>query len=526
MSTTIDTTSPSSLHTAAPSDSERAWVLWEWCLRRETGRWLPQLMLLVPLVLLETLALFELTTDWHPNQGRNILNGIYVLAALVIVGGGTIHAAQAVCWEMSPELRELVRLTGAQPLPLLFCRTLSRWLTVGVAVLLLAPMVCFARCLGGATWEQLCAIGLALFMLATLTAAFALVAGLSATDAQNPAMTAAMGTFILLLLYHTIFWLASPLVFIARGLTTGDWSRPPFEPWWQACFDFGWQSTPIAVLISAARTPDLLSPLSPSYWLHFVAAFFAMRWAARVMIHRFQSSVTRQDSESVTAPTGTRAAPARPRCSELPLLWKDAEILAGGARGRRRWNIAAVVIAIGIVAINVANSDWHSAVPLAVLTLCALPIIYAVRVDALIAAEFRQQTWQSLMLLPIGRQSLYWTKLRAIARQQRWMLLPAAVALAFGCIEQPVALGMATVIAPIAGLLLCQVSAVYYFTRHEWWRSPIHAFLAVGLIMLCLVIWFNFPPWVSFFMTLLLLAVSYIPIQHYIGETLQDWTEP
>ena len=501
-------------------------MLWEWCLRRETGRWLPQLMLLVPLVLLEALASYEMSHGWYPGQARDILLEIYALAAILIVGGGAIHAARAVCWEMSPELRELVRLTGAKPLTLLLCRTLSRWLTIGLALLLLTPMVCFARSLGGASFDQLCAIGLALFMLATLTAAFALVAGLFATDAQNPAMTAAMGTFILMLLYHTIFWLASPLVFIARGLTTGDWSRPPFEPWWQACFDFGWQSTPIAVLIRAARAPDLLSPLSPSYWLHFIVAFFALRWAALAMITRFNSSAVRQDSESVSAPKGSRAAPARPRCTGSPLVWKDAEILAGGARGRLRWNIVAVVIAMGIVAINVVKPDWHSAVPLAAITLCALPVIYAVRVDALIAAEFRQQTWQSLMLLPIDRQSLYWSKLRAIARQQRWMLLPAAIALAFGCTEQPVLLGMATVIAVIAGLLLCQVSAVYYLTRHEWWRSPIHAFLAVGLIMLCLAIWINFPPWVSFFMTLLLLVVSYIPIQHYISETLRNWTEP
>ncbi len=501
-------------------------MLWEWCLRRETGRWLTQLMLLVPLVSLEMLTFFELSHGWYPNQARDILLGVYALAALLIVGGGAIHAAQAVCWEMSPELRELVRLTGAKPLTLMLCRTLSRWLTIGLALLLLTPMVCFARSLGGASFDQLCAIGVALFMLATLTAAFALVAGLSATDAQNPAMTAAMWTCILLLLYHTIFWLASPLVLVARGLTTGNWSRPPFGPWWQACFDFGWQSTPIAVLIRAASSPDQLSPLSPSYWLHFIVALFAVRWAALVMITRFQSPATRRDSESVTTPAGTRTAPVRPRCSDSPLVWKDAEILAGGARGRLRWNIVAVVTAIGIVAINVAKPDWHSAVLLAAMTLCALPVIYAVRVDSLIAAEFRQQTWQSLMLLPIDRQSLYWAKLRAMARQQRLMLLPVAIALAFGCAEEPVHLGMATVIAGIVGLLLCQVSAVYYFTRHEWWRSPIHAFLAVGLIMLCLAIWFNFPPWVSFFMTLLLLAVSYIPIQHYIGETLQDWTEP
>ena len=483
-------------------------------------------MLLVPLVLLEALALFELGHGWYPSQARHLLLGIYALAATLIVCGGAIHAAQAICWEMSPELRELVRLTGSGPLTLLVCRTASRWLTIGLALLLLTPMVCFVRSLGGASFNELWAIGLALFLLATLTAAFALLAGLSATDAQNPVMTAALRMLILLLVYHAIFWVSSPLVIVARGLTTGDWSRPPFEPWWQACFDFGWQSTPIAVLIRAASSPDQFSPFAPGYWLHFIVAVVAIRWAAALMSTRFQSSATHQDSERATSQAGRRSTSARPRCSDSPLVWKDAEILAGGARGRLRWNIVAVATSIAIIAINVAKPDWHSAVPLAVLTLCAVPVIFAVRVDSLIAAEFRQQTWQSLLLLPIERPSLYWAKLHAIARQQRWMLLPVATALAFGCTEQPVPLGMATVIAAIAGLLLCQVSAVYYLTRHEWWRGPIHAFLAVGLIMLCLAIWFNFPQWVSFFMTLLLLVVTYIPIQHYIGETLRDWTEP
>lgn len=529
MSTAIDTTSPSSsssLHEAGPSNWARAWVLWEWCLRRETGRWLPQLMLLAPLVLLEALALFESRHGWYPNQARNLLLGIYALAAVIIVAGGAIHAAQAVCWEMSPELRELVRLTDADPFTLLICRTLSRWSTVGLAILLLTPMVCFARSMGGAPSNHLWAIGLALAMLTVLIAGLAMVAGLTATDVQNPAMTAAMATFLLLVLYHMVFLLASALVLIAHGWMTGDWNQPPAGTLWRTCYELCWHSAPIAVLVRAALAPVLLSPLSPSYWIHFLVALYAMRLAAGAMIHRFTSVALPHQPSDVIPTIENRSATVRPRCSGSPLVWKDSEILAGGARSRRRWNIAAALLALVIVVINVAKPDWHSAVPLAVTSLCAIPVIFAVRVDALIAAEFRQQIWQSLMLLPIDRRSLYWAKLRAVAREQRWMLLPVAIALAFGGAEQPVPLAMATVFAPIGCLLLCQVSAVYYLTRHEWWRSPIHAFLAVGLIVLCLAIWFNFPLWVSFFMTLLLLVVSYIPIQHYIGETLRNWTEP
>ena len=66
-----------------------------------------------------------------------------------------VHASQSICWEVSPELRELVRLTGIGPVTLLCCKSLARWSTIGISVLLLAPLQCFAFAPGGVTATQL-----------------------------------------------------------------------------------------------------------------------------------------------------------------------------------------------------------------------------------------------------------------------------------------------------------------------------------------------------------------------------------
>ena len=103
-----------------------------------------------------------------------------------------MHAARAVCWEISTEIRELVRLTGIGPIQLLLCKSLARWISIACSLLVLLPLVLFALTLGGTSMTQVVAYGWGLLMLAVLTASFALLAGVLANSSQNVGTTAAM----------------------------------------------------------------------------------------------------------------------------------------------------------------------------------------------------------------------------------------------------------------------------------------------------------------------------------------------
>ena len=109
-------------------------VFAEWCLRREAPKWRPsvyRMTLLIPIVL----AGLEAATIWpnlrHPGMGREAVRQLLFIAAVVVFVGGIQFASKAVCWEVSPEMRDLVRLTGLDAKTLLWSKTLACWWTIG-----------------------------------------------------------------------------------------------------------------------------------------------------------------------------------------------------------------------------------------------------------------------------------------------------------------------------------------------------------------------------------------------------------
>lgn len=498
-------------------------MLWGWCLRRETSQLVPQLALISPIFLVELYCWLFWPADWRFSQGREFLLVLFAIAAMAIVGLGAIHASQSICWEVSAELRELVRLTGVGPITLLCCKTLARWLTVALSVLLLAPAVCFAMTLGGTTLVQLYAIGWVLLMLMVLTAGFALVAGVSATEVQNSSTTATLGTFILLVLYHMVFWFTAAAIYIGSWLVTGSWHMPPGS-WIRFAFNLASNCAPISVLWRTGWAPEVFSPLDPAYWMHFLTAFYLMRIATVVMVNRFRSIRYIASSEEETA-AAVSAPNLRPRCYDAALYWKDSRVLTGGVRSMTTFSTIYILLAVVIFVTDVVNRSPELQLTLAILSLCAAPIMFAVRLDSLISSEFRQQTWQGLMLLPIDRRSILWAKIRAVAWEQKLVLLPIAISFPFGWRHAPVGLPMIAAIATLAMVLLCQVSALYYLTPRYWWTGPLHAFLMLALVIICMMTWIQFSMSVGFFMTVMLMIVTIIPVQHYIHTCVQDWTE-
>jgi hypothetical protein len=510
-----------------PSDRQHFAVFWEWCFRREAFRAGPQIALAMPLVGLEIFIWLFWPQRWHVNQGADVLRVLVGIAAVLIVGGGAVHVSRAFCWEVSPELRELVRLTGIGPITLLCCKSLPRWSTIGLSVLVLAPVLCFARTLGGVTPALVYSCGAALLMLAVLTAGIAMVAGVSATDSENASTTAVMGTLLLMLLYHLMFWFSALIVYLSYGQSTGRWGSIPSGSGWRMPYDFAWQSAPLIVLIRAGGSPDSLSLLSPSYWIHFLTALFGFRMASVVMINRFRSvrGPSAKDMEPTAAATKSGGS-GRPRCSESPHFWKETQILAGGYRSQRFWGLMYLLLALFVLLAGLSGPhEAELSLTLAIIAEIVWPIIFSVRLDALISAEFREQTWQSLMLLPIDRRTLLWAKVKAVAWQQRTVLLPVGLAVAFGLPRAPLAVAATGVIAALAGMIMCQVSAVHYLTPRYWWAGPAQIAAIAVLIVTGVNLWIRVNPWISIFVTVALMVVVVVAIQSYLETKLEAWTE-
>ena len=518
MNSTVTAVAPDDKSAGTIAPQQR--VFWEWCLRREVFLIAPLVLLVVPLAVTELHMTFFWQSSRSVLRGPDVLRGLFGIAAMMVVGGGAVHAAQAVCWEVSTDLRELVRLTGIRPVTLLYARSLVRWWTIVCSLLLLTPLVLFANTLGGITAAHLIACGWALLMLMAVTAGLAMIAGISATEVQNASTTAAMGTFLLMLLYHLMFWMILPVLNVVMWLTTGEWAIPPGS-WCRTIYDFAWQSAPLASLMRATSMPSLFSPWEPTFWIHFPLAGYMMRMATIVMINRFQTIRTVE----VQADSSGKKADSRPRCTNAPLFWKDSQILVGGSRSRRIWLVLYLLGTLAVVLLGMSGRDSELPLAAGLIAICAVPIIFSVRLDSLIAAEFREQTWQSLMLLPIDRRTLIWAKFKAVAWEQQGALALLLIAVVFAARRSPTAVFMVAVIANLSGLMMCQVSAAYYLTPKHFWTGPVRGGLFLCLITLCIVIWFSCGLWESFAMTVMLQLVTIVPIQHYIGEKLQEWTE-
>lgn len=520
--------------TLEPSDSrsdfvlpyrQRIAIMWEWSLRREALRISPQVLIIAPLLIFYFFWRSGLPTSMsssHLNQGREWLRSLFGVATMMVIGGGAAHAAHAISWEISSELRELVRLTGIGPLALLCCKSLARWVTISCSLLVLVPLICFARTLGGVSLAQLASYGWGLLMLTLLTASMAALAGVVSTGSKNTGGTTAMAMFILMLLYHMLFWVTALLMLAATWLNWGSWSLP-YSSGWDSAIEFLWDAAPVMVIYRISFAPDLFDPRSPSYWIHFLAAFWIFRYAAIVMINRFRSVVGTENPESTALAKGSLSI-ERPRCSAAPFFWKDAYVLVG-PWAQRCWTI--VYFLLANVIFFGGLMQWNSDFPLVIgiIAECISPILFAIRFDSLMSVEFRQKTWHDLMLLPIDRRVLLWAKARAILWEQRMAALPVGIAITFGLLHSPTAIFMTGIIASLAGVLMCQLAAINYVTPKTWWSGPTHMMGALFLIGLCAVVWIAFAVWPGFIMTAILLAVTATSIQSFIESSLNEWTE-
>ena len=538
-----------------------------WSLRHEATRWRPALVMLLPLFVAGVLAATTWTTwRWaRPMTGRVAMLQLIWVAAVAIGLGGAQYASKAVCWELSREMRDIVRLTGLNAQALLWTKSLTRWGTIGWSLLLLWPLALLAFTLGGVTRDHLVAGAFGLALIAALVGSMAMLAGVLTCNSQNPEKMAANVTVSVLVVYNMSFVAVSQLIYWGWWWTTGD--TAPVELF---CRQLTLYSPSVSVS-QALTSPGLFSPLEVGYWMHFVTAavcagiaslgmHFQWRGDAsdgrlveeeagkdravgqrRGFWARYFSSTKRADAEEpggLRRPAQTRVLVSRPtgrpRCSDRPFFWKDVYVLSE-ERKRVNWaSLFYVLAAIGMAAflavIAQAQDFGDAAIFFSIVSIIVASLVISVRFDALLTAEFRDRTWGSLMLLPVDPCSLLYTKFWAALWEQRFVALPVGVAQVALLLAMPTGAyvaGIAAVFAPLGAGLMCQMSALNQLLGKKWWVGIVQAVAFIAVLVGAGVLFATCGVAPGFALTTVFLTVILFATQFWLVHPLaRNWSEP
>ena len=560
-----------------------------WSLRHEATRWRPALVMLLPLLVAGVLAATTWTTwRWpRPMTGRVAMLQLIWVAAVAIGFGGVQYASKAVCWEMSREMRDIVRLTGLNAQTLLWTKSLTRWGTIGWSLLLLWPLALLAVTLGGVRLDQLVAGAFGLALIAALVGSMAMLAGVLTCNAENPEKMAVSVTGTILVIYCGAFAVMSQMVYWGCWWTTGE--TTPVEL-------FCRQLTLYSPSVSASQaltSPGLFSPLEVGYWIHFVSAavcagvaslgmrfqwrgdpsdgrlvegevgkdravgrrrsFWASYFASNlVRLERVidGGELTSQTDDEQTKradaeePGGLRrpaqkqvvavSSTGRPRCSDRPFFWKDVYVLSE-ERKRVNWaSLFYVVAAIGLaafLAVIAQSQDFGgAAIFFSIISIVVASLVISVRFDSLLTVEFRDRTWGSLMLLPVDPCSLLFTKLGAALWEQRVVALPVGVAQVALLLAMPTgayAAGIAAVFAPLGAGLMCQMSAINQLLGKKWWVGLVQAVAFIVVLVGAGVMFATCGVAPGFALTTFFLTVILFATQFWLVHPLaRSWSEP
>ena len=160
-----------------------------------------------------------------------------------------------------------------------------------------------------------------------------------------------------------------------------------------------------------------------------------------------------------------------------------------------------------------------------IVAICAAPCLVAVRFDALLVPEFREQTWNSLMLLPVDPRVILFEKLRAVLRERIAIFVPVCIAAAFAMASHATAVLMTSAIAMIAGVLMIEVSILNQFYSKIGLAQSAIAFGIILAIAALVPLWAFFEPGTSFaitMMTMLFLVAGFYWLIHW---KLRTWSE-
>jgi hypothetical protein len=286
------------------------------------------------------------------------------------------------------------------------------------------------------------------------------------------------------------------------------------------------QSMPIAVLYRAIASHELFNPLVLGFWMHLLTGLFCMSLAVRVIENRFR--VTTQGDQ----PVGTNLV-ERPRsrggqrisirCSDRPIFWKDTRLADRTGTWRSVWNVAGFLLTGAVIALSYTMEPVLKTM-LGGAAFCIFVCMVVFRFDGLITAEFRDRTWTSLMILPIGYRTILRDKLAAAFRARSAMLFPAGAATVIAGSMSPFTMFMMAIILSLAGFLLAEVSVLNQLTP----KSGIGALTGVLLLIMVpadVVLWQLLPMAVSFGITIATLLSLIAALYYVVDRNVERWSD-
>jgi hypothetical protein len=240
-------------------------------------------------------------------------------------------------------------------------------------------------------------------------------------------------------------------------------------------------------------------------------------------------------SEHYEPPKVSRIGRRPPRCTERPFRWKDIYILSDSRNLINYWSLFHVAIACGLVTLLFTVMDARErhffSVVYACIAYAGWWFIIAIRFDALLTAEFRERTWGSLMLLPVDPHHMLIEKVVAAFWEQRFALLPVAIAvvslLMWGTAQSFMVFVMTVIIASLVSAILCQMTCITQLISKNWWIGPaqIIGFTTVGGVVIS--IWISCGPVPGFILSALALGIVVVFVQKVIVDPLvNNWVEP
>ncbi len=497
-----------------------AWSFGEWCLQQEITKRSACFQLIFPSLLAGGVVLTGLRSPWESGRAQEWLQFLFVLCAITICVYGAIHASKAICWEIASDLRDLVRLTGIDPLVLLWCRVLSRWLTIVISVVLVLPLALFVSTLGEVTRDLWMAGGCWLVLIAVLTAGFTTMAGVSPGDSAVAEQTAIVGTIVLVVLYHFVFLGMATVIVAMSWLVNGDLTQT------RGIAVFVSELMPALGFFRAIDSPTQFSPLSFSYWGHFLTAILCCRMASIVMCNRFRVSRRGEDDGVASLPTKDAvridSVPLRPRCGDSPFFWKDAYVLSDLKRECASWTMVSL---IGLASVLVAMVYEYSLVA-GIIAVCVAPVILALRFEALLAAEFREQAWASLMLLPGDPRVLLVAKIQVAATAVYPIMLPVGAACLIAAVTHGVAILILVIIAFLMAILLIEISILSHVKAPSAWDDFVMTSLALVMVAWLIFVWIRWTTLSGVLITIAILLAQATCFYLFAVRRLRNWSEP
>jgi hypothetical protein len=208
----------------------------------------------------------------------------------------------------------------------------------------------------------------------------------------------------------------------------------------------------------------------------------------------------------------------------MPFFWKDTYILGADRWSQAWWTFFSGIGLVGVIA-SAASSVEAMPLVIGIIAVCLLPCVIAVRFDALLTVEFRDNTWNSLMLLPIDPCVPIIAKIRAAAWERKAIFVPVVAAAAIASYWNVTAVLIAATIALLVGILMIEISILNQFYSKTWWVGPVTGLSVILMIAVIIPFWVVFDVMPGFVFTLLALATINFCIYVHIDWRLDHWTE-